>query len=406
MARQEKPAILPGSITGEGSLGQRLEQVLDLPVPNRSEFWRVETPKGQGHVGKLMKVFKKEISEEEIASLRKEAIQSPGKTMAQIYKLKKLHPYNPNLLMLSAICTHGINMNSSDPSAMFGALRMANKDAASALIFDGLSLYNMENFFRLYRLMIERYKRQFDKVSRELRGDKAAVNRAKLDFAGQLLELLSDEEGKGAAVVGHMKKKIMANAYAHYINLERITRAGQAIESGRNKEMVGYFTAQETISFAYAFGVAAAKVPILHPVVDRLMDAIPSLTIMLALRKVSVQSARHFVLYRLAEAERQEERMRRIARVIFQENLGAMQQMETQAVQQPYEADPYTNLASITYRAAGLFPGAEQAKMVASALTAAETLARKDQTKNRSFTEAAQAHIRRLSGMTRETAAD
>ncbi|MDT8446688.1 MAG: hypothetical protein RRB13_07305 [bacterium] len=406
MARSPKQEIAPDDIVSEGPAIKRLEEALQLPLPQRDDFWKISLPSTSRFSGKkIFKVFQKELPEDEIIALRKEAAQSPGKTMAQLQKLKKMHPYNPNLLMLSAICTHGINMNSSNPSAMFGALKQANKDAASALIFDGMSLYNFENFFRLYHLLLERYKRQFDKLSREFRGDKAALARAKMEFGSSMLDLLTDEMVKGRAVVGHLKKKIMANAYAHGINFERIERAAQSIEAGKPKEPVGYFTANETISFTYAFGVAAAKVPLLHPLVDRLMDAIPSLTSALAIRKVSIQSVRHFSLFRIAEAEKNEERMRRVAKVIFQENHSAMLKMENQPVNQPFEADPYLNLGLITYKCEGLFQPAEQAKMVATALTAAETLVRKDQTKTKAFTEAAQAHVRRLSSMTRETAA-
>ena len=169
--------------------------------------------------------------------------------------------------------------------------------------------------------------------------------------------------------------------------------------------MVGFFNATETITFVYAMAVAFARVPILHPLIDRLLEAMPASNLMLALRRVSISSVRLNLLMKLAVAEKAEERMRQIGRILFQENMAAVNQMEPHGVFQAFEADPFINLATATINTAGLFQGGEQAKMVAVALTAMESLVKKDQSKAKNFAQTAQSHIRVLSNMNREDAA-
>ncbi len=405
MASPNKP--LPSdSITGEGPLMVRLEEALSLPIPARSDYWSISLPNVTKRLGsQLFGLVKKDLPDPELDELRKLAAQSPGNTLALIQKQLKFYPYNPSLLMLSAICTHGINVNSANPLGMFSALKLANRDAASALIYDGVSLYNAENFFRLYHLLMERYKRHFDKLHKELRGEKLAIEKAKLDFAETLGWLLADEEAKASNIISHLKKRILSNANPHYFTFARIAKAAEAIEAGKPKEMVGFFNATETITFVYAMAVAFARVPILHPLIDRLLEAMPASNLMLALRRVSISSVRLNLLMKLAVAEKAEERMRQIGRILFQENMAAVNQMEPHGVFQAFEADPFINLATATINTAGLFQGGEQAKMVAVALTAMESLVKKDQSKAKNFAQTAQSHIRVLSNMNREDAA-
>ena len=72
---------------------------------------------------RILGIFKKKsLSPEELKDLRKSSIQSPGNTRIKIQKLKKQYPNNAMLYMLSAICTHGMLMNSSNEREMLRAM--------------------------------------------------------------------------------------------------------------------------------------------------------------------------------------------------------------------------------------------------------------------------------------------
>ncbi|OGG96915.1 MAG: hypothetical protein A2508_09855 [Candidatus Lambdaproteobacteria bacterium RIFOXYD12_FULL_49_8] len=385
-------------------LAKRLEEVNGLPIPTSSDYWQLAEflPKQIGK--KIRKLFQKDLTEAEMSDLRKQAIQSPGKTQGEIQRLKKLHPDNPDLLMLSAICTYGMNQNSANNAKMFLALKLAAKDAALALVNDGLSLYNVDNFYRLYHILLERYRREAEKLEKEVRGEKYAAQRAKLATTNALLNILVSEKEKGQGILDHMKKRVMSSSYPHYFTFARISKACQSIDEQRPKEMIGHFNAQDTIAVVYAVGMSIARVPILHPLLDRFNQVMGGSTPNLELRRVSILSAQHFLQLIIAVLDEDEERVKRVGRAIFAENHAATQILDNLQIRQPYEADPFLNMALVTEMGSGAFDTEEHFRMVSLALHAQDTLQKKDMSKDGVFSNSAYAHKRKLSAMVKEEA--
>jgi len=390
-------------VIGEGHLGKRLEESLSIPVPSKDEFWRIELPKDGGLFGgRLFEQFRKKLTDDDLADLRRRASQSPGKTLTEIQRILKDFPNNPTLLMLAAICIYGINVNSSNSGAMLGPLKLATKCAATALICDGVSMYNAENFLRLYRLMLERYKRSFDKLSKELRGERGSLQKLKLDYAESMIWLLDEDAVKAVELISHLKKRTLVNASNYQFTFTRLVKAADALKAEKPKEGAGSFNAKDTISFGYGLAVAFARIPILSPLVDKILEVIPPLTNELSLRRASILSVQSFSTLRIAQLDKAELKIRELGKTLFDINFDAMQLMDTTPVTQSFEADPFINLSNATVGTSKLFPTGEQARMLTISTTAIQTLIRKDQTKSQGFAEIAQSHLRRLSKLNRE----
>lgn len=140
---------------------KKIKESLTIPIPDRDESWQIEgLTNPLKSEKKILGIFKKKsLSPEELKDLRKSALQSPGNTRTKIHKLKKQYPDNSVLFMLSAVCTHGMLMNSSNQREVLRGLKIATKEAATALLSNGISVYNCDNFFKIYFSYIDRHKR-------------------------------------------------------------------------------------------------------------------------------------------------------------------------------------------------------------------------------------------------------
>jgi len=390
-------------VFGEGLIGKRLEESLSIPIAAKDDFWKIASPKDGGlFTGRLFDQFRKKLTADDLLELRRKAAQSPGNTLTLIQKLLKDFPNNPTLLMLSAICIYGINVNSSNPEGMLSALKLATKDAATALISDGMSLYNGENFLRLYRLMLERYKRTFDKLSKELRGEKGSLQKVKLEYAESFIWILDEEAERALEVLSHLKKRTLVNATNYQFSFARLIKAAEALKAEKPKEGMGSFNAKDMMSFAYGLAIAFARIPILNPLTNKIIEVLPPSTAELSLRRTSIISVQSFMELKIAQIDKSEPNMREIGQLLFQTNFEAMQLMEGAPVNQAFEADPFLNLANVTICTAKLFPLAEQTRMLNVATNGVHTLIRKDQTKAQNFTALGQSHLRKLSELLRD----
>ncbi len=392
---QDKPQA---GFSVDPELLKLIKEAMALPIPGRDDYWRIEKVVNLVNEKKILGLFKRRtLSQDEIKDLRKSAIQSPGNTRTRINKLKKQFPNHPTLYMLSAICTNGMLLNSSNQKEVFRGLKMSAKEAAMALVSNGVSVYNCENFFRIYFTMVDRFKRQqvrtYEKVASDHRLEKY---KQKLIIAMRVCDQLNSDKSRVFNVLNHMKKKLKSSLYAAYFSFNLIGNAAKYIEMGKPKEKMAMGTAAETIAFVYALGVAFARIPFLTTLVDEILDFLPDANKPLLLRKISIRSVRNFASFRIAAIEGDKDVMAKLGKQIFKENLTGVQKLEGQSLYQGYETDPFFNLAYIAEMSAGVYKPDDYNKIIDTAIHAVESVIRRDMSKNHIFTDAANNHTHKL----------
>jgi len=185
-----------------------INEAKKVPIPEKDDFWNIEGLKGVKTKKKVFGIFnKKDIIPDEIHQLKKLAIQSPGNTRVMVNRLMKKHARSPTLFMLSAICTHGMLMNSSNQKEMVNGLKTATKEATKALLSDGISIYNCENFLKIYFSLVERIKRSqikaFDVVAHDPRLER---QKQSLTLSMRICDLLGADKSKSLNVIVLLKK--------------------------------------------------------------------------------------------------------------------------------------------------------------------------------------------------------
>lgn len=379
-----------------------INEAQKVPIPERDDFWNIEGISNTKAKKKVFGIFnKKAIKPEEINELRKMAVQSPGNTRVIVNKLLKKHADNPTLFMLSAICTHGMLMNSSNQKEMVNGLKLATKEATKALLSDGISIYNCENFLRIYFSLVERIKRSQVKAYEVVVHDPRLDRQKKsLTASMRICDLLGSDKSKSLNVIALLKKKLKTTTfYTANLSYLDISNAGRLIEQGKPKEECGIVKAGELIAYIYALLNAFSRIPILSKSVNTILELWPSSNRALYLRKVSVKSVVNFTRYKIAALESDQKKMQNISRTILKENMAAMQKLDGQALYQAYETDPYFNIAFIAQLSFGLFTADDQGKIINSAIKAVETVIKRDMTKNHVFTDIAKTHTHRLTNL-------
>ncbi len=387
-----------GSFSIDPELLKRVKDAIAVPIPGKDDFWTIEKVGNATKNKKFLGIFKKKgLSLEEINDLRKSAIQSPGNTRARINKLKKQYPNNSTLYMLSAICTNGMLLNSSNQKEVLRGLKSSAKEAAMALVSNGISVYNCENFFRIYFTMVDRFKRSQVKVY-EMIVDDPRLEKYKKELvnAMRLSDLLISDKSRVFNVLNHMKKKLKSSLYSAVFDFSLIRDAAKYIEMGNPKEKMPLGTASEIIAYIYALSVAFARIPFLSILIDEILQFLPDANKQLLIRKVSIRSVRNFAKFRIATIEGDRERMAKIGKKIFKDNLTGMQKLEGQSLYQSYETDPFFNLAFIAELTVGLYKSDDHIKILETAITAVESVIKRDMSKNHIFTEAANNHSHKL----------
>ncbi len=74
--------------------------------------------------------------------------------------------------------------------------------------------------------------------------------------------------------------------------------------------------------------------------------------------------------------------MSKLGKIIYQENLVGIQKLEGQSLYQAYETDPFFNMAFVAELTAGLYKSDDHAKILDTALTAVESVIKRDMSKN------------------------
>lgn len=381
---------------------KKIKESLAIPFPGKDEFWQIEGITNSAKTQKkLLGIFKKKsLSPEELKDLRQSALQSPGNTRTRIQKLKKQYPDNSVLFMLSAVCTHGMLMNSSNQREVLRGLKMATKEAAISLMSNGISVYNCDNFFKIYFSYIDRLKRfqikNFDTVKIDPRLENY---QSQLMNAMQAVDQLSSEKNKVFNVVNHMKKKLKSSQYIIIFDYARVKDAVRHVENGNIKERVLTGTAGEVVAYIYALSIAFARIPILWGLVDELMKLFPDSSRNLLIRKISIHSIRNFLKFKVAAIEMDRDNMALLGKMILKENMLGVQKLEGQSLYQSYETDPFFNIAFIAELTVGLYKDEDHRKILDTAISAIDSLIKRDMSKNHVFTEPATNHSHKLQAL-------
>lgn len=401
--KQAEPSVADTGLTN------RFKESLAIPIQGRDSYWYLEdlseAEKNQGMFSKLLK--KKDLSVDEINDLKKEAVQSPGNTRTKIQKLKKQYPNNSELYMLSAICANGMLMNSSNRDEVLRGLKYAVKEAATALLSNGVSLYNCESFFKIYFVMLDRLRRSQAKTLGMLSEDpRLQRNKKELMGAIKAVEFMYGEKNKVNNIINHLKKKLKSSNYIALFSIKEIQEAVQHLEKGAPKEPCKVGTAAELISYIYAMTVTFAHTPLLTNLVDKIIRLFPDKESSLVARKISINSIRRFGAFKISMAEGDRDEMLKLANAIFKENLYGLSKLKGQAIYNSFEADLFFNLAYVAELTPTLYAGREYNEMAEKAIQAMEVLADKDMSKGHAFTENANNHMRRLTQLKDEKLAE
>ncbi|OGH04432.1 MAG: hypothetical protein A2600_04025 [Candidatus Lambdaproteobacteria bacterium RIFOXYD1_FULL_56_27] len=390
-----------GSAPLDPALVERTKEVMPLPLPDEESDWGLPVLSKTKEKAKFFGLIKKkELSLEVVAELRKSSMLSPGNTLIEIQRLRKLHPNNADLLMLSATCSNGMMMNSSQKKGVLEGIKGACKDAGGALLADGITLFNCDSFFAIYYNYLSRLKREQISVLKQLATEhRLEVEKKKLLKNTAVVDYLLGEKPKAVAIMGHLKKKIKSSKFTTPWEFAEMRSAYKAIETNQTKEEFGIGTANELVGYVYAMTVAFARIPMLAPLVDTLLEMIPETNHSLLLRKRSIVGVKRINAAKIAQARGDRNALGKHALTLFKDSQAVLSKIEGQAVKQPYESEPYFNLALAAQLSMGAVHPEEQLKMLNLALKAMEQLIRFDMSKEHKFTEVAKNHTHSIANM-------
>lgn len=389
---------------------EMIKSTLAVPMPSKDDYWQIEALRQDPNQGKRLfgLLKKKDLPLDELNALRKSSVQSPGNTRVIVNKLIKKFPSNPTLLMLSAICTHGMLLNSANKSELLTGLKSATKDSAMSLLSNGISVYNCENFFKIYFTMLDRFKRTQIKSYDLVRQDPRLERYKKpLTASMKITDMLLGEKTKSLAVLGHVKKKLKTTSYyTTIISFNDITAAGRMVEQGESSKMCGIAKAGEIVAYVYAFSLAFARIPILNSLVDKILEILPGSCKPINLRRISIRSAQRLRNFKICALEGNRDKMKAIANAVLKENATGIQMLDGQTLYQSFETDPFFNTAIITELAVGLL-GDDKEQLIQKAKNAVENVIKRDMSKGNAFTDYAKTHAHRLTELlSHETGAE
>lgn len=386
----------------ENKLLEDFKEALSVPIPSKDHFWETngKSLNDKNHNRLLGGIFKKkDICIEKIDELRKAVIQTPGCTRSTIDRLKKRHPNNPALFMLSAMCSYGMLKNSLHHKEVLSSLRIATKEAAISLNHR-LSVYNAEYFFKIYFAFLEKLKRQqiqlVGSTSHQSR-DRLPIN--DLVLSAQLVDQLLSERPKIIQIMERLKKTMLSSQYTNPIEQNQIKLAVSLVLKGKSAEKNPAGTAGKTVFHAYILALMFARVPILSNLVSDILSLFPDDKIMFRLRRISVRSVRNISRFKLAAIEGKRTQMISLGKALVEENLKGAASLGGKPLQQTYEMDPFFNLAISAHLTQGLFGKEIDGRITDVALEAMGTVLKRDISRNSTFTKLASEYTHKLSAL-------
>lgn len=401
---QNQPAR-KNSENSDAKLLADIQNALELPLPFKAEFWKLEAAITPAAKKGILGMFKKKVfSEEEMSKLRQEAESAPGQARVKIQMMGKKFATNTALNMLSAYCTYRMVLNSANQKEVLAGLKSATKDAAFALISNGISLYNVETFFTIYFEYLSRLKRFQIRTFKAMRdsGSHQGYNKD-LDTAVKLCETLAEEKPRAVKVLTQIKGKFKSSSYTIPWDFADIQMAGKKMEQGEYKVPCGPAEAREMIIYSLALTEIFARIPILFPLVDSILKVTPDTTSSLFLRKSSIMVTLIFSQLNTAIQEEDVERQRTLGRQIVKTSSDNIQKIANQPIKQSFEADSFFHLSRVTLLTFGIYDAQEQKTMLQESIKAMKHVAKLDISKNHVYTETAQTMAKRLTSLLSES---
>lgn len=380
-------------------LAENIEIATKLPLPATNSFWVIEadTLTGSGKKGLLGFLKKKDLTEEEIAVLRQEVEKAPGQARVKIQMLMKKHSATPSLLSLSAFCTYRMVQNSSNRKNALNGIKNAAKEAATALLNDGISLYNVENFLTIYFDYLGKLKRfQISTYKSVRETGRHLASKKNLATAIKLCDSMLEDKNRAVKVLIQIKGKFKSSSYTAVWRFADIQMAAKKVEQNDFKAMCGPAEAREIIVYILAITEIFSRIPFLSPLVDKILAFIPETTTSFSLRKSAIQVTRAFSQLNVDLQEGDMERVRTIGRQIFKTTSENMNKISDQPIKQSFEADPYFQLSRMAVLTFGMYESKEQKAILDKSLSAMKKVVKIDMTKNNVYTATAQNMVGKL----------
>ena len=398
---QPKSPAQHAANTADAKLLADIQLAMELPLPFKSDYWRLEATSAPSSKKSILRIFKKkEFSEEEMSKLRQESESAPGQARVKIQMLGNKFATNTSLMMLSAYCTYRMVLNSANRKEALGGLKTATKEAALALMSDGISLYNVEAFFTIYFEYLSRLKRFQVATYKPLREGTSHKGHLKnLANAIKLVDSLFEEKSRATKVLHQVRGKFKSSSYTLPWEFADIQTAGKMVEQSDYKVPCGPAEARELLFYSLALTEIFARIPILFPLVESILKLAPESTPSLFLRKNSIQITHIFTQLNAAIQEDDSDRQVTLARQIIKTSSDNIHKMANQPIKQSFEADPFFHLSRATLLTSANFGIDERKMMLQKSIVAMKHVAKLDLTKNHVYTDSAQSIERRLNDL-------
>ncbi len=384
---------------------QKLIEVSIIPIPRLDTFWKVTSIFMDKSKKKRMGV-RGEISENKLATLRDEASKTPGSVRMEVQKLLKSYPRKRELYMLSGVCTNKMLQHTKgNLGQVVEGLKLAVHDAATALVSDGITLYNLRNFFDIYFTFLEKLQRVQKRAYDDVKNDMSYGNlRMNLIYAMAITDLLLEKKKSSNDLLAYLgdkfKKSSMAGTHFDFISIKK---AMDYINGGMPNKKIGELQADTLIDYVTGILNNLTKIPILEPLVINLLGQIGGSKLTIRLKKSAIVSSKLFFDFKIAMAMREIEPMKKLGKRIYSINLNTIKLVKRRTIKHYSEFDPFMNLGLITEFSVNLYPKKDQAKMLSSTMKVLERVALLDTTEDRKYSNLAGELMDRLDGFINQT---
>lgn len=382
----------------EISLLEDAKIAMELPIPEKNDFWILEKGGSKKYSRGIFSFLKrKELSEEDFSKLRDSAENAPGRAKVKIQDLLKQNPANTDLMMLYAISSFRMTLNSSNRKGVLEGLKTATRDAAGALLADGISPYNCEVFTNIYFGYLARLKRfqasTFKGLTETVRQQET---KRKLETAIKLNDLLLEEKNRTVKVLNQIRGRFKSSNYNAPWEFAQIKLAGNKVEQNEPKYLCGPVEARKLIIYVMAMLDIFARIPLLKQLQEEILKLIPEGTSELYLRKAAVQSRRAFTQLNLLIKEGDRDQMRAFGRQVYKSVLEHVRHVESYRVSQSFEAEPYYNLGKVALMTFGLYRAEEQNEILTTTIESIKRLDKLDMTESKEFAQVAEKLLSKL----------
>ena len=368
-------------------------------VPKIDPYWVVANILKKKVSIKNQMSFKSEVSEKKIEKLRESALKTPGATRMEVKKLLEYNPKNRDLYMLSAICTNKMLKNTTgNKQDVVDGLKLGVIDAATAVVSDGLSLYNLQHFFDIYFRFLEQLKIHQIRVYATLnaQGPYASL-RENLSDAMQITDLLFEKKEGCLNMLSFINKNFNKSSQMHTrFDLLSIRRGVEYINAGLPTKKMELGTAEEVVNNVLGILQTLVKVPVLEPFIESATKYLGGSNSTMKIKIVGIHSSRLLFEFRIAVILRDVDTMKKLATRIFNLNLSLIKTVKKRSIRHQSEFEPYQNLAYAIEFSASAMGKSKLIEMIKVAIPWLSNVGGLDTSKDHKFGQIADETVMRL----------